>query len=181
MSMLLSFAPWIVFWILVSNNSFVESAWIGFGIAFVLNIRSILKGTVKVLNLGSTIYFFLLALVAIFVHEGFLETYGYMTGNLALTLIVLISILIKKPFTLQYAKERVPEELWDKPGFYHTNLMISWVWFAAFVCMTISSALLGIFEEKETLLNWIIPNIFMVSAIKFTDWYPKHLQKKTVA
>ncbi len=174
MSLLLSFAPWITFWILVSNDSFLEAVWIAFGIAFLLNIRTIVKGSVKILNLGSTIYFLLLAAAATLLHVGYLEEYAYMAGNLALTLIVLISILIKKPFTLQYAREQVDKEHWDTPGFYRTNLVISWGWFFAFVGMTISSALLGIFEEKETLLNWIIPNLFLVAAIKFTDWYPKH-------
>ena len=178
MSLLLSFAPWIVFWILVSNDSFVESAWLGFAIAFLLNIKSIVQRTAKILNLGSTIYFFLLAVAATLVHVSYLERYAYMTGNLALTLIVLISILIGKPFTLQYAREQVEKELWDNPGFYRTNLVISWGWFIAFVGMTVSSALLGMFEEKETLLNWIIPNLFMVAAIKFTDWYPKHVEAR---
>ena len=85
---------------------------------------------------------------------------------------------LDKPFTLQYAREQVDEELWDNLGFYRINLVISWGWFIAFLGMTVSSALLGMFEEKETLLNWIIPNLFMVAAIKFTDWYPKHMEAR---
>ena len=46
--------------------------------------------------------------------------------------IVLVSLAIGRPFTLQYARERVPEPIWALPVFFTTNRRITVVWAAAF-------------------------------------------------
>ena len=42
-----------------------------------------------------------------------------------LLLIVLISLAIRKPFTLQYAREHTPKERWNDPGFIRSNVIIT--------------------------------------------------------
>jgi hypothetical protein len=41
--------------------------------------------------------------------------------DVGLLLIVLVSIAIRRPFTLQYAKEQVPREMWDTAGFSRSD------------------------------------------------------------
>ncbi|MEI9864304.1 MAG: hypothetical protein WDN00_07060 [Limisphaerales bacterium] len=50
-------------------------------------------------------------------------------------MIVLISMAIRCPFTLQYAREGTPETLWREPEFIRVNYVITAVWAAAFAVM----------------------------------------------
>ena len=57
-----------------------------------------------------------------------------------LLVIVLVSLAIGMPFTLQYARESVPKEFWTVPLFITTNQRITAAWAAAFAVMTAADA-----------------------------------------
>jgi len=52
-----------------------------------------------------------------------------------LLLVVLVSIAIRRPFTLQYAREGTAREIWNTPAFIRTNYIITAVWALAFAVM----------------------------------------------
>ncbi|MFX5530111.1 hypothetical protein ABTD83_19510, partial [Acinetobacter baumannii] len=52
--------------------------------------------------------------------------------------IALASILIRPPFTLQFAREQVPRELWNHPRFLATNNAITGAWTAAFAVQVLA-------------------------------------------
>ena len=51
-------------------------------------------------------------------------------------------LLIRRPFTLQYAREVVDAETAQLPGFLRANYIITWAWTAAFVLMVLANVLL---------------------------------------
>ena len=53
--------------------------------------------------------------------------------------ISLASLVIRKPFTLQYAREVVDAETAKLPGFMRANYIITWAWTAAFLLMMIGN------------------------------------------
>ncbi len=55
-----------------------------------------------------------------------------------LLLIVLVSMAVGRPFTLQYAREQVPPEFWDRPEFIRTNYVITGAWALAFAVMVVA-------------------------------------------
>jgi hypothetical protein len=177
MGILLAFAPWILFWILASNDTFRVAIFAALISTVVINIRYIAERKVKVLDLGTMIFFALLSGVSLFADPPWLEQWVHVLGNLALTVIALVSIAIGKPFTIQYAKEQVAEQYWNTPQFLSTNLRITWVWFATFAVQTVSSAITIIHPQHETWLSWVIPTGAFVAAIKFTAWYPQHVKE----
>ncbi|MFW9810487.1 MAG: SCP2 sterol-binding domain-containing protein [Candidatus Thorarchaeota archaeon] len=59
-----------------------------------------------------------------------------------LTLMSGISLLVKRPFTLEYAKQRVSESVWATPQFYRINQLITIVFFLVFGTDTIISVLI---------------------------------------
>ena len=61
------------------------------------------------------------------------------TGVLA---IALVSLAIRQPFTLQYAREVVDAETAGLPGFMKANYIITWAWTAAFLLMMIANVLM---------------------------------------
>jgi len=178
MHIFLGFAPWIVFWILSGNDSFFEAILVAGIVALLLSASRFIKGKIKLLEIGSLIFFALMTVAAFAADPPWLEKWTHVLGNAALTVIALVSVLVGKPFTLQYAKEQVAPEIWEKPGFFTTNLHITLVWCACFVLQTVSSALTITWPHHETWFSWIIPTASFVAAIKFTAWYPEYRRAK---
>ena len=58
-----------------------------------------------------------------------------------LLVIALMSIALRKPFTLQYAREIVDAETSRKPAFLRINYVLSWVWSVAFLLMLAADAI----------------------------------------
>ena len=53
--------------------------------------------------------------------------------------ISLASLIIRNPFTLQYALEVVDAETAKLPGFMNANYIITWAWAGALVLMMIGN------------------------------------------
>src|SRR5690348_12736059 len=95
------FAPWIVYWILVGNVAFETAVLVALGVSVVINVVALLRHErPKVLEIGSTIAFAVFVVVALVGDGAFLSRWIQPLGNGALFLIVLVSVLVKKPFTL---------------------------------------------------------------------------------
>jgi hypothetical protein len=95
-----------------------------------------------------------------------------------LLLIVLASIIVCRPFTLQYARERVARELWDSPEFVRTNYVITAAWAGAFAVMVAADLVM---LYVPTLPRWVgiaATVAALYGAFSFTDWYPKRNQEK---
>jgi hypothetical protein len=108
------------------------------------------------------------------------EKYSQAISSAALGLIVVASIVLGHPFTEQYARQGVPEDVWDTPGFRRTMVLMSAVWAAIFAVM----AILGLIAKtgiagagSSDLLNWYIPIALVILGFKFNEWYPSHLER----
>lgn len=87
-----------------------------------------------------------------------------------------MTLLIRKPFTLAYAKDTTPREHCDDPLFLRINYMISAVWAGAFLV----SAVVGAYGDAVLRDNdnfwtaWIVPLAAIIFAGSFTEFYPDH-------
>lgn len=182
---LAGFAPWIVYWILSGSVAFETAIGVAFAIAVLSNLLSLKAGGIanlKVLEVGNTIAFVGLALIGAIGGDDFVARWIQPLGNGALLLIMLVSILIGRPFTLQYAKAATPPELWDSPGFLAVNRLITWIWVGAMALMTVLAAIPPILqgdatrEDGGTTLSivcyWVLPYAAMGLAVLFTTKYP---------
>ena len=62
----------------------------------------------------------------------FLELRAGELTNLSLAEFAWLTMLIRKPFTIAYAKDTTPQEHWDSPLFKRINNVITAVWASAF-------------------------------------------------
>jgi hypothetical protein len=83
------------------------------------------------------------------------------------------SMLIGKPFTLQYAREQVGRDLWATPAFVRTNYVITAAWAVAFVVMVIADLVLIYMPDLPPRFGIIATVTAIVGAVKFTGWYPE--------
>jgi hypothetical protein len=180
MQVLVGFAPWIAWWVLAANNTYRQAALVALVLAVGLQIWGFTHGREpKILDLASIGWFVIIEIVAFTASATDLAHYAQPASNAALTLIVLTTILIGRPFTEEYARETVPKEYWETETFKSTTRTIAWVWFLALLVGTASGFIrTHVGSDAETWTQWIIPIGAIVVAIKFTEWWPDEYQRR---
>jgi hypothetical protein len=180
MGIFLAFAPFIAFAVV---DTFVGSApalICGALIAGGLLARDwlMLGKSPKILEIGAVILFALLALFVL-TGQGQWSVMGVrLRVDAGLLFIALASIAIRRPFTLQYAREQTPQETWDHPIFIRTNYIITFVWTLAFVVMVAADALMFYRPDVPTYIGIIATIVALVGALRFTAWYPQRLRAR---
>jgi hypothetical protein len=96
-------------------------------------------------------------------------------SNGFLASIIWITILVGKPFTLQYAKAELPKERWDDPALIRSCRFIAIVW----ALLLTLSALLAYFRILNPTLypNWVYFDItigIILGGSVFTTLYKKY-------
>lgn len=98
--------------------------------------------------------------------------------NGSLLVLVLFSIAIKKPFTLQFAMEKVPEAYWGTDTFVWINLVISWAWAANFaLSLAFSLGYIYLYPHSDVLR--IIPGlVILFITLQFTARFPSYMKTR---
>src|SRR6516165_1182656 len=127
MNIFFGFAPYIAFFLFMQVVSIDAGLWAALTVA-VLNAGRdwVRSGSLKVLELGTVFLFGALASFASVEHWEWTVMAVRLAVDAGLLAIVLISLAIGRPFTLQYARERVPEQYWHAPLFLTINRRITW-------------------------------------------------------
>lgn len=173
-------APWIIFSLLVGPGRFEIAVVLALATTVVLIAagRIINRGSSwKLLEIADLVFFAALAVVGLLASDStrsWLETYAGEVSNIALFVIAFGSMAIRKPFTLQYAREQVDPAIWHTPAFLRTNYLITGVWGLAFLVAAIAGAYgdLVLHDPNNIWTGWIIQILAIVTALRFTAWYP---------
>jgi hypothetical protein len=171
-------APWIVYSLVEGPGRLEAAAVCAFGLAVVILALSLVRGqSPKLLEYSDVIFFGALGLVVAFASDsthGWLETWSGEVANVALAVIVVGSMLVGRPFTMQYAKENVDPSLWRTRGFIRTNYVITGVWAVAFLVQAAAGWYAdGVLHDSNNIwLSWVLETAAIIVAIQFTLWYP---------
>jgi hypothetical protein len=98
--------------------------------------------------------------------------------DIGIFVIALGSMLLRRPFTLQYAVEAVPAETAAMPGFLYANYVITGAWTVAALLMMAANIALLYFPGLPVWLGLAVAFAARNSAIYFTKWYPEYRQIK---
>jgi hypothetical protein len=130
-----SFAPWIAFLILARDTVLrVEvGLLVALGLSVVMALLRLNRGIIMYIGLA----FFTAATIAVLAfHDMWTLKYLGVLANGALALGSWITLLIGKPFTLEYARQHTDPARWNDPLFIRTNVQLKAVWAAAFTFNT---------------------------------------------
>lgn len=179
MGILLAFAPFIVF-IVVERLVVVTTGLISAAaIAAFLLLRGVLTHkSLKVLELGTLILFGGLAIYAKLANPTWSIIAVRLRVDAGLLLVVLLSLALRKPFTLQYAREQASPEIWSSPQFIRTNYIITAVWATAFAIMVIAEAAILYMPGLPKRVGIIVTVLAIYGAFRFTDSYPKRVRQR---
>jgi hypothetical protein len=175
MGILLAFAPFIVFAIidrLVGSTAGLIAAALT-SLALILRDYLAPNRAPKLLEIGTLILFGALTLYTLLAKPSWSVIGVRLCVDTGLLLIVLISIAIRRPFTLQYAKEKIAPEFWNTPQFIRTNYIISAAWALAFLIMIIAELALLYVPNLPRRIGIAVIVFALIGAVKFTSWYPE--------
>ena len=102
---------------------------------------------------------------------------GSFDGELHPT-VVLASMAIRQPFTLQYAKEQTPPEIWEQPGFRLVNNVITAAWAVAFALMVLADVAMIYMPALPLWVGIAVTVAAIAGAIRFTQWYPARMRAR---
>ncbi len=179
MGILLAFAPFIAFAVIDRLIGPTEGLVAGAVTSGALLIRDwmIAGRSPKILEVGTAILFGGLALYAVLGGPAWSIMGVRLRVDVGLLLIVLVTMIIGRPFTLQYAREQVPQEAWGSPEFIRTNYVITAVWALAFVVLVIADLILIYRPDLPPRIGIVATVLALVGAIKFTAWYPERVRR----
>lgn len=178
MGILLGFGPFIVFALLSRFVPASVSLWAAAAISAALVLREKLRGrSMKILEAGTFILFALLGLYTSFTHGAWdIPTVRAVVDG-GLLFIILLSLLIRRPFSLQYAREQVPAAAQNSPTFVRTNYIITTVWALAMAIIVIADLAMHFVTGLPVQVEIVAIVGALGCAFLFTKWYPKHIRK----
>jgi len=176
MGILLAFAPFLAFALVDRFVDPVMGLWAGTLAAAVLIVRDVVTPgrAPKILEIGTLILFGGLAIYAQFAAPGWSVIGVRLRVDGGLLLIVLASMAVGRPFTLQYARTQVSPDLWNAPAFIRTNYVITAAWAVAFAVMVLAELAILYVPNLPQRAGVIAIFAALIGAVKFTGWYPEH-------
>jgi hypothetical protein len=134
--------------------------------------------SIKILGAGSVVLFSGLGSYVALIDPLLSSSAVKLSIDVGLLAISLVSLIIRKPFILQYALEEVDEETAKQPGFLKAVYLITWAWNAAFVLMIIGNMLTIYVPGLPLWCSLVIAFAARNSAAYFTAWYPQYRKAK---
>jgi hypothetical protein len=182
MDILISFLPFVVFFALMRLVTPAAGLIGAFLVSSLLTWRMRRRTeSVKILEIGSLILFALLTLYTFVAAPRWTVATVRLAVDGGLLAIVVVSLGIGRPFTLQYARERVPAQFWNSPLFLTTNQIITAVWAGAFAVLVAADAAA---EYVPAVPIWVDVGASvgaLLAAIWFTRWYPDRVRRAVVS
>ena len=172
---LIGFAPWIVYWVLVGNVPFETAVVVALAVA----VAGLVLGRTKKVpgfsfEVGAVATFSVLTILTFVLSQAFMERWMQPLSNLGIFLVTLGGLLAGKPFVREFAASGRPDDVVNSDLFKKITKLLTWIWVAAFAGMTISSAIPPIVQGDATILDtktplsfvcyWVVPFAFMALA-----------------
>jgi hypothetical protein len=182
MMIFLMLAPYAAFTLLMLVSSPVPSLFAAAAICLMVIGYDVLCGrSIKLLGASSAILFAALGGYLVLVEPGLGLSAVKLTVDGGMLAIALLSLAIRFPFTLQYAREVVDVETAARPGFLTANYIITAVWSAAFLLMLMANALMIYLPGLPLWSGLAIAFAARSTALYFTNWYPRYRRAKFAA
>ncbi len=173
----LGFAAWLVYGLLGAREFWRTAACAGLVIMLAIVANEIRTRSVKIIDCTSLAFFILVIFELATIGEGYFIRYQTIFGWGLFAVAAWVTMIVGVPFRLQYARERAPHELWDKPLFRRVQFRLSVAWAIIFTLDTILAAIaLGV--GHRLLLIAVIPGASMFVGFALTVLYPAYYQRE---
>ncbi|MFW5735365.1 MAG: hypothetical protein ACOCWR_09920 [Oceanidesulfovibrio sp.] len=178
LKILVSFAPWILFWIISAPHSL---SWLRIAIIVAL-VASVIMGVLK-LSRGVLLWSGLAYFVAATFFVAYLENMWFIhhlgvLASAALFMGALITMVMGRPFTEDFARQSAPPEAWNTPQFRRGCYMTTAVWLLVFflnLAMNVWKLMQP--DTSGSLLNGL-EVVFIASGMLYSNWYSARAKRR---
>jgi hypothetical protein len=179
MTIFLILAPFGAFTFLMLIASAATSVFAAAAICLAVIVLDVIRGrSIKILGAGSAILFAVIGGYLTLIDPTLSKSAVKLAVDAGIFAISLGSMLIRYPFTLQYALEAVPAETAGLPGFLRANYIITGAWTAATLLMMAANAAMLYVPGLPIWSSLVIAFAARNSAVYFTKWYPEYRRMK---
>jgi hypothetical protein len=179
MTIFLILAPYGAFTFLMLVTSAAISLFASTAVCIAVIAFDLWRGrSIKILGVGSIITFIAIGLYVALIDPALGASAVRVAVDTGILLVTLFSILIRYPFTLQYALEVTDAETAKLPGFMRANYIITWAWAAASLLMMIGNAAMIYVPWLPFWGGLLVAFAARNCAIYFTKWYPQYRRAK---
>jgi len=180
MTIFLILAPYGAFAFLMLLTSASISLFASAAVCLAVIAIDIWRGrSIKILGVGSVVTFVAIGLYVALIDPALGASAVRFAVDAGILLVTLLSILIRHPFTLQYALEVTDAETAKLPGFMRANYIITWAWAAASLLMMIGNAAMIYVPWLPFWGGLLVAFAARNCAIYFTKWYPQYRRAKS--
>ena len=179
MTIFLILAPFGSFALLMLVTSAEVALFASAAICLTVIAIDIARGrSVKMLGAGSVVIFSGIGAYVALVDPNLSQSAVKLAVDVGVLAISLGSLMIRKPFVLQYALEEVDAETAKLPDFLKATIIITWAWTGACVLMIIGNILTIYVPGLPLWSGLVIAFAARNSAAYFTTWYPQYRKAK---
>ena len=185
LSIFYSFIPYILMSLFAGEGTFLLVTGIFFAMSAAWMIYGLVqkRGLHQLSTVGTVLFGLMLIVTLVDPNlEVWIINWSGTIAEIALVLTAFIGVLVKRPFTLYYARFSTDPVQWDHNPEYRAAVIrvsqiITGVWGLSFLVTALCD-----FADDATnnglVFNWIIPLAVLFGAVKFTMWYPNYLHQK---
>ena len=182
MAIFLILAPYGVFTLLMLLAPAAVSVFAASLISLAVIALDAVRGrSLKIFGAGGAIVFAAIGAYLVLIDPALATSKVRLAVDAGIFVIAAGSMLIRFPFSLQYALEAVPAETAAMPGFLRANYMITGAWTAAALLMMLSNLAVLYVPGLPIWTSLLIAFAARNSALYFTKWYPQYRERKYAA
>ena len=179
MTIFLILAPYGAFATLMLVTSAAVSLFTAAAIALMVVVSDVIRGrSIKILGAGSVVVFIAIGGDVTLVDPTLSTSAVKFAVDTGIFLVSMLSIVIRHPFTLQYALEAVDAETARQPGFLRANYIVTAAWAGATLLMMLGNVAIMYVPGLPLWSGLLIAFAARNSAVYFTKWYPEYRKAK---
>src|ERR1700754_1146267 len=168
-NLFIALVPWVLFSV-VCRVSVQAASLLALVAAAGIALPGIRAGRPKILELAAVVSFAGFSVVVLAIDPGSADALHRYARGIAAGLLALIAFgsLLFTPFTEQYARESVPERVWNTPRFKAGTRAMTAMWGAIFAAMVPCHIVAGSIDTTRSnlIFNWVLPGLLVMWGIK---------------
>lgn len=184
MSILLAFSPFITFSVAERAVGVVPALFAAAAVSVWLLVRGRQRGDsgFNALEVGSVVMFLGLGVAAMAADPAAWTLWRVrLAVDGGLMLIVVLGLLVRRPFSLFEGRKQVSAEVAGSAAFLRTNMIVSGAWAAAFGGLVIADLLMVLNPQAPAALGIGLTVGALVAAFAFTGWYAERVGRRAAA
>jgi len=179
MTIFLILAPYGAFAFLMLVTSAAISLFAAASVCLAVIALDAVRGrSLKILGAGSAVVFVGIGGYLVGINPSLSQSAVKFLVDTGMFVVAAGSMLVRRPFTLQYAVEAVPAETAGMPGFLRAHYVITSVWTAAMLLMMLGNVAMLYIPGLPIWTGLAIAFAARNSAVYFTKWYPTYRKMK---